>query len=225
MAISTSSTIPITFSVGYSDELITWGVDKKINIKGISPILYFKYVKSKFSLIEKSKLDKKIREIESAWEKAYENGQDVLAEKFLKNLHVTVKEALMSTKGITKYIDKETLNKYKRNIRDGHISDTLFKDYTRVIPDNIIKKKKAVEDIFDDFIIYHYYNENQKDLKKLSSDEKQKMRDPVLFGMIKGSDNLYFIAEWDDEYCDLSFDEITKVVGKNNIGKIEKPKL
>jgi hypothetical protein len=59
----------------------------------------------------------------------------------------------------------------------------------------------------------------------MSSDEKSKMRDPILFGYIKETDRLYFIADWEDEYCDLTFDEIIDVVGENKLTKYPKLEL
>ena len=221
--VATNSTAPINYVIQGNGGSVSWIMQKKD--KGINPSLYFTYVKKNLNLIEKVKLDKKVKEIEAAFDKAVENGQDVLAEKFTRVLHVTVREAELQVKGITKYVEKEILNKYKNSLRDGHISDTLLKDFTRVIPKDVIAKKKKVEHLFDNFVIYHYFNESQKDLKKLSSEEKQKMRDPILFGMFKGSDRLYFIADWEDEFCDFTFDEMTKVLGKSSIGKIDKPKL
>lgn len=35
-----------------------------------------------------------------------------------------------------------------------------------------------------------------------------KRKDPILFGVIAGSNKLYFIGDWIDEYCDLRFDDV-----------------
>jgi len=202
--------------------LVTWNIENK---SGISPILYFKYIKSKFGLLEKRKIDSRLKIIEKAFEEAVENGQDVLATKFLDNLHFAIQESAMLAKGITTYIDREVLNKHKHNIRGGHISNTLWKDYTRVIPPRVVYAKKKVEDIFNTFEIWHYWDvEASKKVEKkekMTADEKSKMKDPVVFGMLKGSTRMYFIAEWTDEYCDLSFDEIVKVLGKSGEGKVK----
>lgn len=40
------------------------------------------------------------------------------------------------------------------------------------------------------------------------------MRDPVLFGLINESSRFYYVAEWEDEYCDLTFEEIADKLGK-----------
>lgn len=45
----------------------------------------------------------------------------------------------------------------------------------------------------------------------------EQKRDPILFGVIRGSDKLYFIADWIDEYCDLTFEKITSQLSKEII--------
>ncbi len=57
----------------------------------------------------------------------------------------------------------------------------------------------------------------------MTPDEHRKMKDPILFGWIKENNRLYFIADWEDEFCDLTFDEIVDVVGETKIEK--NPKL
>ena len=46
------------------------------------------------------------------------------------------------------------------------------------------------------------------------------MKDPVVFGIIKETDKLYFVADWIDEYCDLTFRKIVDVVGREEISKV-----
>lgn len=184
------------------------------NSQGIGPSLYFKYIKSKFTLIQRSKIDKRIKELEAAFEVAVENGQDVLAEKFLANMNTMAKEALLYAKGIVKCIDRKDLTKYKNSIRGGHISNTLLKDFTRVIPRGVMKRLATVKELFDTIEIWHYWDESAKDVKRMTREEKEKMKDPVMFGMFKGSDKMYFIAEWEDEYCNLTFKEMTRVIMK-----------
>lgn len=182
---------------------------------GISPILYFKYVKKKFKVLEKPKLERRLKTVEQAFLEAVENGQDALGEKILRELTVATKESVLYAKGITKYIERSDAMKFKRKLTKGHISDTLLKDYTRIIPKDVLAKKKETEGCFDGYVIFHYWNEKADDVEKMTPDEKSKMRDPILFGLLKEVDRLYFIADWEDEYCDLSFKEMVKVLGKD----------
>lgn len=182
--------------------------------KGINPLLYFKYIKSKFKVVERKKIDRKVKEIEKAFEVAVENGQNVLAEKFLEEITLMGKEAMIYGKGVKKYIDREDLMKYKNSIREGHISNTYLKDFTRVIPNRVTKELDKVKHLYDAIEIWHYWNEDAKDVKKMTREEKEKMKDPVMFGLINGSKKMYFIADWEDDYCDLTFREMSRVVAK-----------
>jgi hypothetical protein len=208
-------------SYGEAQEtLVSWGVSKGGNLH---PNLYFSYIKSKFNLIQAHKLDSKLKALEDAFNEAVENGQEVLAEKFLQQLDIQAKEAALSVKGLKYWIDREDLMKHKNNIRGGHISNTEYKQYTRVIPKRVVKEKDKYAGLFDYLEIWHYYSDEQKDVKKMSSEEKSKMKDPVLFGMIKGSNRMYFIADWEDEYCDLTFSEMTRVLGNRKYKVDVKP--
>jgi len=184
---------------------------------GISPQLYFRYIKKKFGVIETMKLNSRIKRLEKAFNQAIENGQNALGEKFMNELYRECRESMMYAKGIKHFIEMDDLKRYKHKIRGGHISDTRFSEFTRVIPDDVLAKKKLTEELFDGHVIYHYWDQSAEAVRegtqKMTAEEKQKMRDPVLFGVIKESNRLYYIAEWDDEFCDLSFEELIDVIG------------
>ena len=198
---------------------------------GIHPVLYFKYIKSKFGLLEKIRLDSRLKKLEKAFYEAVDAGQDALGNKLLTELARETRESLMYAKGIRHFIERDDLVKHKNKIRDGHISDTVLKDFTRVIPKAVLEKKEKVRDLFDNFVIYHYWDEkaeeNRTKKQKITPEEKAKLRDPVLFGIIKETNRLYFIADWEDEFCDLTFDEMVDVLGKDDeeLTLSSKPKL
>lgn len=224
LTISGSATA--AWSVGnYAVEVST---DKK---GGIHPVLYFKYIKSKFGMLEKMRLDSRLKKLEKAFLEAVDNGQEALGQKLLTELSRETRESMMYAKGIRHFIERDDLVKYKNKIRDGHISDTVLKHFTRVIPKDVLAKKDKVKDLFDDFVIYHYWDEkaeaNREKKQKITPEEKAKLRDPVLFGIIKETNRLYFIADWEDEFCDLTFDEMVDVLGKDDdeLTLTSKPKL
>lgn len=217
-------------SLGDGGAYMSWGEDGQVSVvsqkeareKGIHPSLYFKYIKKKFKPLENRRITLRLKELERAFDAAVENGQNALGEKFLAELAVTVRESMMLAKGISRYVEYGDLARHKRKIRGGHISDTKFEDYTRVVPRRVLKRKKEVECCFDGFVVYHYWNEKaQKDAKGMSDEERSKMRDPVLFGVIRENDRLYFVADWEDEFCDLTFDEMVSVIGSAKRGGYE----
>ncbi len=209
-----------SFESAVSSGYVTVDSNKK---QGIHPLLAFKYIKSKFGVLEKLSLDRRLKKLETAFYQAVENGQEALGNKILRELSRETRESVLYVKGFKHFVERDDIWKVKNKIKDGHISDTRFEDFTKVIPKDVLKRKKEAEPFFDGFVIYHYYNkeiEAKIDKKqKRSEEEKQKMKDPILFGWIKECDRLYFIADWEDEYCDLTFDEIVDVVGENKLTK------
>lgn len=196
----------------YGDVSMT--VDKSKKQKGMRAKLFFKLAKKKFGTLEKMRLNNRVKKLEKAFNKAIKDGQNALAEKFMDKLIQETRECMLAAKGIKFFIESGDLNKYKHKVRGGHIADTPFEKFTRVIPPKAIKMKKKFEGIFDGFIIYHYWNECQKDVKKMTPDEKQDMKDPILFGTFKDDSRLYFLADWTDSKCDLNFDEIVDVIAE-----------
>ena len=219
---SDSSTSAISYNTinGYMDASTLIGQLTIKKEKSISPTLYFKSVKMKMGILENMRLNSRIKKLEKAFDVASNNGQIALSEKLLTNLVIQYKESYMYAKGFKLFIEREDLHKHKNNIKDGHISDTAFEYYTRVIPKNVLDKKKKAEGLFDNFVIYHYYNRDleQKAEKsqKMTREEIQNMKDPILFGRINENDRLYFIADWEDEYCNLSFNDIVDVIGRED---------
>lgn len=193
------------------------------NTKGIHPVLAFKYIKKKFGVLENMKIKRRLEKLEKAFYQAIDNGQEALSEKFLRELSRETRESALYAKGIKYYIERSDISRVKYKIKDGHIADTKFEDFTKIIPKNVLNEKKKYNDFFDGFVIYHYYNNEIEEKiakkQKMSKVEIEKMKDPILFGWIKECDRLYFIADWEDEYCDLTFDEIVDVIGENKLTK------
>ena len=93
---------------------------------------------------------------------------------------------------------------------------TYIKNFIKVIPEDVTEAKQEADmlKIFDNYVILHYdYDGKAVDDTKA---EKEKKKDPVLFGLIKGSTNMYYIGDWIDDYCDLTLDVIIKTIGKES---------
>lgn len=218
---------------------------------GIAPQLYFTFVKSKFKLLERPKLDGRLKRLEKAFATAVDAGQIMLGEKIMAEVIRETRESVLYAKGLKWFITQGDLHKHKKKIRGGHISDTQLKDFTRAIPARVLKEKAKYDGVFDGFVVYHYWSEAATaDRKSMSAEEKDKMRDPILFGyfkrplsqtndyisietvaaMTEGTSTdlrLYFIADWEDEECDLSFSEMLDAMGKdyNEVRIPKEPKL
>ena len=100
-----------------------------------------------------------------------------------------------------------------------------MKNYLRVIPDNILEKKKMFDkwECFDNYVILHF--DINDDSTQLTEKEIEKAKDPILFGVISGSRKLYFVGDWIDEYCDLTLDKFIKTLEQNKVKEFTKVSL
>jgi hypothetical protein len=174
--------------------------------RGISPKLYFKYVKSKFGLLGGMRFEKRINKLWKLAEKAESTGQIALSEEFLKKVMKETRETEMYGFGYKVFVEKDYLEKFMYKVKGRGISFTKLKNYTRNIPDDVQKKIKEAtgRKLFDEFVIVHY-DESGTAVKKTEEEER---KDPIVFGRINESDRYYFIADWEDEFCDLTLDDI-----------------
>ena len=90
-----------------------------------------------------------------------------------------------------------------------------IKNFTRVIPDSVVAKKIFTENflVFDNYLVLHYDPDNKSTSK--TEKEIEDSKDPILFGVIKGSNKLYYIDSWVDEFCDLTWDKIVEILEKD----------
>lgn len=140
-------------------------------------------------------------------------GQTALTERLKDNLEVVKGEAVLISKGIKKYVtEKQVVDYYEKVGSDKNLKLTWIKNFGRIIPEKVFEIKKELDalKIFDNYVVLHY--DPKDDGIKLTKKEIEKKKDPILFGVIKNSKKLYFVADWKDEYCDLTLDEMFKVL-------------
>ena len=148
---------------------------------------------------------------EQALLQAKENGQTALIEKLNNLIFVCKNEANLVDMNYTKYVsERQVVDFYNKITEDKrkHLKLTWIKNFTRILPSSIVEIKKEIDEkeIFDNYVILHYDPElNSIDLTER---EKEYKKDPILFGVIQKSKKLYYIADWKDEVCDLTLDEM-----------------
>lgn len=147
--------------------------------------------------------------------KAKSAGQVAFVEKLARNAIVYQYECILYAAGFTKFIPEDKLVEACRKSERG-LNLTYIKNYIRYIPDDIMDLREKADElrVFDNFVILHYDPEN-KDVEQTHEEkveEDRKRKDPILFGLIQGSDKLYFIGDWIDEVCDLTWDKLAEMV-------------
>lgn len=147
-------------------------------------------------------------------------GQVALKEQIFEQLTVNKYESVLWANGMYKAVSEEKIVEFTKGSDKG-LSLDYMANFSRVIPSDVVKKKIEADKlgVFDNYVILHYdpeaksYVQTEEEKRK----EIERRKDPILFGVIMGSDKLYYIGDWIDDYCDLTFEALTDKLGKDII--------
>lgn len=153
---------------------------------------------------------------------AVKGNQQALAEILTSKRSGLLAELNLLKSGVTKYIDETDIIKFflESKVPKKILKLTWIKNFTRVIPSEVIEIKKTFDekDVFDNYVILHFdKNDNSTEM---TEKEKEKAKDPILFGVVKGSRKLFYVADWIDDYCDLTLDKLLETLNKKRIDKL-----
>lgn len=203
--------------------LYLWAFKKKYKNKPNRSIESF-FVSLKHTKEQLEKIDDRLDNYKTLLRNAIDAGQKALEENLIKEIEIIGYESQLYALDYVKVVSEEQLVKFVSQTEKGLRLDWI-KNFTRVLPQSALKKKVALDAhmIFDNYLILHYDVQNKSNAKteKEKKVEKEKKKDPILFGVIKGSRKLYFIEDWIDELCDLQLKDIAKELGKAEMKKTE----
>ena len=178
-----------------------------------------------FTLVKGSVKDLEIVEARAkGYEEAISNarkfGQKALVEELTQNLVAVRLEAHLVTMGLTKYLTEDKLVEFVKLCPKGLRLDWIA-NFGRRIPTELLERKLACDErfLFDNYVILHY-DPKGKSWKETEA-EKAARKDPILFGVMKGRRQLYYLGDWVDELCDLTLDQIADTIGKSAIGELK----
>ena len=160
---------------------------------------------------------------------ANEMGQTALCDKIKEKINLYKYESILHAEGRLYKITEEQIVEFAKKTERGLRLDYI-KNFTRVIPSDVQKEKKKADKlkVFDNYVILHYdpLKKNVAPTAKEKEADRKKKADPILFGVIAESHDLYYITDWVDDTCDLTLDEFVKVMGiKKEELEIGKPKV
>lgn len=155
---------------------------------------------------------------------AEKSGQTALKERLFENLIINKYESILFAKGYTKVLTENQLIKFAQNCPKA-LSLDYIANYTRTIPLNAVKKIMEINEweVFDNYVILHYDPDGNS--VTMTNEEKKKevdkAKDPILFGVIAGSNKLYYICDWIDEMIgdDLTWDTVVDSLGQEILEK------
>lgn len=134
-------------------------------------------------------------------------GQEAQKERIFKEMIIDKYESILWSCGYNRYISEEDLLKFAKESKK-QLSLDYIKNYMGVIPDDVLDKKLKMDmlEIFDNYVVLHY--DPDKKNSEMTKQEKEVAKDPILFGVLCGSKKLYYIADWIDENCDLTWKDL-----------------
>lgn len=161
-------------------------------------------------------------------------GQQEAAKKAVLAAKALKKDLELYEKGIRTYIHIDDITKYIKEMKKDNkkpLKLIELKNFPRIVPDEVVDKWLPVREYFDEaFVLFTDYTEKSEEKNTVAAamgkqstqaevEKKRKEKDPILFGAIKVDserntlkgncyEKMYFIADWVDDYCDLTFDKL-----------------
>lgn len=199
--------------------------DKVFNVENITPSVYFDYVKGLKETINKDEYAIIIDSALKMIDKCKITKQTAMAKELTHQVELALRELDAANKGFDIFVDRKVIEKYIATVEGKAIKIIELSEYTREIPEEVMERVAKASEIFDQmYIVFTDYT--KKEAKRVAKERRDK--DPILFGAFldKQGDNknkiyiedrLFFVADWVDDKCDLTLEEIVRQTeGKDN---------
>ena len=199
--------------------------DKVFNVENITPSVYFDYVKGLKETINKDEYAIIIDSALKMIDKCKITKQTSMAKELSHQVELALRELNAANEGFEIFVDRKVIEKYISSVEGKAIKIIELSEYTREIPEEVMDRVSKAIEIFDQmYIVFTDYT--KKESKRVAKERRDK--DPILFGAFldKQGDNknkiyiedrLFFIADWKDDKCDLTLEEIVRQTeGKDN---------
>lgn len=177
----------------------------------LSPSEYFSIVKSKKQIITDEDLSRYYDICLDMINKYQITGQKAGLRKLLFHIDCIEREREIVKLGINTFIYRDDVEEYIDTVAKNVVKIIELENYEREIPDDVVAIIEKVKDKFDKlYIVFTDYT--GKIERKV--EQARRSKDPILFGTFQNSssrvviDRFYFIADWEDEFCDLTLDKL-----------------
>lgn len=183
----------------------------------IEPKDYFADLKTKITDVQFENLERNREFIAAELQKAHALGQKNLTHKAAFMWEILEKEMILHAMGITKYLHRDDVVKFIDNVKPKNsVKIVELENYPRSVPDqnmfDIIAAKNL--NLFDVMLVLYTDLTNEEVHSPEQKAFAARNRDPVVFGMFVDDkinvkhDRLYFITDWEDEFCELTFSKM-----------------
>ena len=188
--------------------------DNTVDITDLSPSEYFENLKKMKNEITEEEILQVLDNCLKLMETPKKLGQKKMVKKIYEQSQILIRELQVVQAGFQSYILRDDIIYYIDKIAKKTVKIIELENYEREIPEDVAEKVMDAQErgLFDEFFIVFtdYTGEAERTVSKENRD-----KDPILFGVIHHPDKdrvptnrLYYIADWVDEYCDLTLEEL-----------------
>lgn len=195
----------------------------KVTGEPIEPSVYFQQLKEKLTPVQYDELEKGLLYYAEQIKLAEGNGQESLLSSLRFGANTILKEIELLSIGIDTYILRDDLDKTVQLIEPkGSVKVIELERFPRIIPPEPSAEIARVRElgIFDKFCVV-FTDFTGKDYA--TPEEKkiiERNKDPIVFGYFQNNEvsyidlstRFYFITDWEDEFCDLTLDKLSKIM-------------
>lgn len=116
-----------------------------------------------------------------------------------------VAEAYIAMNGYTKFLTEEQAVRLILECKKG-LTVCWVQEFARVVPESVCMAKLDADTkkLFDNYVVMHFDPRGQSTIKM--------PKDPILFGVLRCSNRLYFITDWTDDVCQFTLAEAEKLL-------------
>lgn len=192
--------------------------EKVVDVENITPSAYFDYVKGLKEKLNREEYNIIIDSALKMIEKCKITRQSAMAKELAHQVDLALRELHAANEGFDIFVNRKVIEKYISDVEGKAIKIIELSEYTREIPEEVMDRVAKAADIFDQmYIVFTDYT--KKESKRVAKERRDK--DPILFGAFQDKqgdsknkiyieDRLFFIADWVDDTCDLTLEQIVR---------------
>lgn len=140
-----------------------------------------------------------------------------MARKVRDHLDVLSAKLALARRGMCRYITEDQAIEFMTGAERG-VQVEFLRYYPEIIPTDVAAKiaECNLALLFDNYVVM-YYSTDVKPVRLLEEEvdeqERHRRRDPIIFGTIRGSRDLYYVADWVYKDDDLTLETVEKAIG------------
>lgn len=213
----------ISYVAGLEQQDIDY-IRESIEKKETTPSQYFNFLKNLKGKIQDETVSSAIAATQNLIRTCVVTGQKTLAENLMVKLELLLRERNAIVHGYDTVINRVDLEawtldiyeKAKKEDKPNPIHIIELKNYSRTIPEDVIEKVGNARNYFD-MLYVAYTDYTGETVRKVEKEKRDK--DPIIFGAFLvptehgnriPSEHLFYIADWIDDFCDLTMDQVIK---------------